>query len=263
VSRTIAELLRRQRTLGVYGLALIALTALALLAQQLDARTIAGVNVWVKPAKFLFSIGLYAVTMAWFFGYVRPERRGALAMRALVVALLVGGSFEMLYITLQAAQGQDSHYNLSTPFHVVMYALMGGFATLLVGTTLPLAWEIARRPAAGLRVDFTAAVVAGLVLTFVLGGGLGLYMSSRTGHAVGAVGGHVPLFGWNRVGGDLRVAHFFGIHAQQALPLLAFAVGAVRAHMRWALLIGGAALYTAATLAAFAQAVAGRAVLPA
>ena len=28
---------------------------------------------------------------------------------------------------------------------------MGLFAVLLVGTTLPLAWEIARRPAAGLR----------------------------------------------------------------------------------------------------------------
>jgi hypothetical protein len=193
---------------------LLALTVFALLAQLVDARTIAGVNVWVKPAKFLFSVGLYAVTMAWFFGYVRPERRSALAMRALVVVLLVG-------------------------------------------TTLPLAWEIARRPAAGLRTDFTAAMVIGLVLTFVLGGGLGLYMSSQSGHAVGAVGGHVPLFGWNRSGGDLRVAHFFAIHAQQAIPLLAFAVGAARARMRWALLIGGAALYTAVTVGAFAQAVAG------
>ncbi len=46
-------------------------------------------------------------------------------------------------------------------------------------------------------------------------------MSQQAGHAVGAEGGQVPLFGWNRSGGDLRVAHFLGIHAEQAIPLLA------------------------------------------
>lgn len=254
--------MNRQRTLAIYGLLLIALTPLALIAQHVDPRTIAGVNVWVKPAKFLFSIGLFAVTMAWFFRYVRPERRGALSMRVLVGMLIVGGSFEALYITFQAAQGLDSHYNLTSTFHIVMYALMGFFATMLVSSTLPLAWEIARRPAAGVRPDLIAAVVTGLVLTFVLGGLLGGYMSSQPGHAVGAVGGHVPLFGWNRAGGDLRVAHFLGIHAQQAIPLLAVVVGAARARVRWGILISGAVLYAGLTLAVFAQAVAGRAVLP-
>jgi hypothetical protein len=263
MSKVIAELLSRQRTLALYGLLLIAFTPIAIVAQQVDPRTIAGVNVWVKPAKFLFSIGLYAVTMAWYFRYVRPERRSSLPLRVLVVLLIVGGSFEVLYIGWQAAHGLDSHFNVSTPLYTVMYALMGFFATLVVGTSLPLAWEIARRPVAGVRADLIAAVVIGLTLTFILGGLLGGYMSSQHGHAVGAVSGHVPLFGWNRGGGDLRVAHFLGIHAQQAIPLLAVAVGAARERVRWSTLIGGAALYTAVTLAVFVQAIAGRAFLPA
>jgi hypothetical protein len=139
---------------------------------------------------------------------------------------------------------------------------MGLFAVILVGSTLPLAWEIARRPAAGLRTDFVAAVVIGLVLTFLLGGGLGGYMSAQPGHAVGATGGHVPLFGWNRSGGDLRIAHFLGIHAQQAIPILAMLTGGLAAPRRWALLGGGTLLYVALAFAIFAQAVAGRPLLP-
>ncbi len=183
-------------------------------------------------------------------------------MRVAVGAIVIGGGFEALYITLQAARGLDSHFNVSTPFYTVMYALMGLFATVLVAATLPLAWEIGRRPRPGVRTDVIAALVIALVLTFVLGGGLGGYMSSQHGHAVGSVGGHVPLFGWNREGGDLRVAHFLGIHAQQAIPLLALIVGAAGARVRWAAVLGGSALYAAVTVAVFLQSVAGRPLLP-
>ena len=64
-------------------------------------------------------------------------------------------------------------------------------------------------------------MVVGLLLTFLLGGILGGYMSSQAGHSVGAEGGRTFLFGWNRSGGDLRIAHFLGIHAEQAIPILA------------------------------------------
>jgi len=195
-------------------------------------------------------------------GYVRPERRGSLLMRFTVWALIASGSFELIYITSQAAQAQESHFNLSTGFHIAMYALMGIFAVILTATTLPLAWEIARRPAPGLQRSFIAAVVIGLLLTFVLGGWMGSYMSSQTGHAVGQAGGSVPVFGWNRMGGDLRIAHFLGIHAEQAIPLLAAAVAALPAAPRWTAILGGGAVYAALTLALFLQAVAGRPLLP-
>ena len=65
------------------------------------------------------------------------------------------------------------------------------------------------------------------------------------------------------MGGDLRIAHFFGIHAEQAIPLVAFATAGLPAAARWATLLGGRAVYSALTIAVFLQAVAARALIPA
>jgi hypothetical protein len=259
----LAELTARQRPLALYGLALLMLALAGAAMQIVDPRVLAsGVNVWVKPVKFLVSVGVFALTAAWFFGYIRPERRKALLPRAVVAMIVVGGSFELLWIGWQAAHGLESHFNNDTPFFNLMYSLMGLFAVILIGSTLPLAWEIARRPAAGIRSDFIAAVVIGLLLTVLLGGGLGGYMSAQPGHNVGATGGQVPLFGWNRSGGDLRIAHFLGIHAQQAIPILGALIGGLAAPRRWTLLTGGTLAYVALTVAIFALAVAGHPLLP-
>lgn len=254
----VTELLERQRLLTLYGLGSLALTLLVLAMIPVDPRTLQGVSVWVKPAKFLASTGAFALTAAWFYGYVRPERRRSRTLRLAAWTLVAASAFEIAWISWQASQGLASHFNHSSPFYSTMYGLMGVAALALIGTTLPLAWEIARRPVEGLRADFAAAVVTGLVLTFLLGTAMGGYMANTPGHHVGTAGGHFPIFGWNRLGGDLRVAHFFGIHAEQALPFLAFLAGGLTAKLRWAVLIGGTALYIAVTLGVFFQALAGR-----
>lgn len=258
IRETLTELLARQRALTIFALVLLALMIPVTIVQDIDSRTLDGVDVWAKPDKFLLSIAVFALTSAWSFGYVRPERRTALTMRALVVVLIVAASVEQSYITWQAAHGIASHFNRSTLFYGVMYGIMGVGAILLVGTTLPLAWEIARRPVPGLRPDYRAAVVIGLVQCFVIGGGLGFFMAQGTGHTVGVIGGHAPLFGWNRCGGDLRIAHFLGIHAQQAIPLLAILVAGLPPRSRWAAVGAGSVVYAAITIALFAQAMAGQ-----
>ena len=258
----LSELFERQRTLALYGLATLLLAFPVLALQGVDPRTLHEVSVWVKPAKFLLSVGIFSLTAAWFWGYVRPERRDGRTMRWTARILIASASFELLYIGLQAARGLDSHFNFSSAFHIIMYALMGIAALILTATTLPLAWEIAKRPRAGLSRDFVAALVIGLLLTFLLGAGLGFYMSQTAGHSVGAEGGRVLFFGWNRSGGDLRIAHFLGIHAQQAIPLLAVLVAGWRVQARWAALGAGTLTYVTLTLAIFAQAVAGQPLLP-
>ena len=259
----IAELVGRQRTLAVYGLALLALALLAVTMQAVDPRTLAsGVSVWAKPAKFLSSVGIFALTFAWFFGYVRPERRCSQPMRGTVAALLLAGSFELAWIVWQGANGLESHFNFDTILYRRMFDLMGLFAVMLLATALPLAWEIARRPAAGLRGDFAAAVAIGLVLAFLLGGSFGGAIAANGGAAVGPQAGGLPLFGWNRAGGDLRIAHFVGIHAMQAIPIAAALVAGLGPRLRWTAVVGGAALYVALSLALYAQAAAGRPLFP-
>ncbi len=49
-------------------------------------------------------------------------------------------------------------------------------------------------------------------------------MGSRLSHTVGALNDNSNLFilGWSKTVGDLRVAHFIGMHALQVLPILSF-----------------------------------------
>lgn len=259
----LAELLERQRTLALYGLTLFALAIMALAFEALDPRTLAnGVGVWVKPAKFFASVGVFSLTLAWFFGYVRPERRRAWLPQLAVGLVLVAGSFELVWIAWQGANGLESHFNFDTVFYRRMFNLMGVFAVLLVGATLPLAWEIARRPMPGLFSDFVAAVVLGLILTFLLGGSLGGAIAANGGHSVGPEAGGFPIFGWNRAGGDLRIAHFLGIHAMQTIPIMAAFTFGLAARLRWLAVVGGTLLYVALTFALYAQAAAGGALWP-
>lgn len=252
----------RQPVLTVYGLLMLAATAAMLVMQTIDLRQLDGVDVWIKPTKFCLSVGVFALTSAWFFGYVRPERRRMIGLRYVVWATVIFGTFENGWITWQAAHAAASHFNTSSVFTIVMYALMGIGAVLLVATTLPLAWEIARHPVDGLRPDYRFAVIAGLLLTFVLGGGMGGYMAAQHGHSVGLDGGHFPIFGWNRSGGDLRVAHFFGMHFEQALAILAAMLAPLGIRLRWLILVLAMAGGMALTFFAWQQAVAGQPFLP-
>ena len=65
------ELYRRDPLLAVVGwshiVALVAVVAIA----PFDDRLILGINPWVKPSKFLISIGIYLWTVAWFMPYLR------------------------------------------------------------------------------------------------------------------------------------------------------------------------------------------------
>lgn len=250
---------RRDRILADFGLALLAIALVLGATWVFDSRQLHGESVWAKPIKFLLSVGLFALTSAWFIGDLPEARRRAAPMRAARWTIIGAGTFELAYITWQAALGQPSHFNEATPFHMVMYALMGIGALALTATTLPLAREIARH-GTGLSPALRLAIVLGLVLTFVLGAGAGVAIAAYGSHAVGGVadGPGLPLLGWSTTGGDLRVPHFLGIHAQQLLPLAGAGLAAAWPNRARPAVWLVAALYVLLTLAAFAQAMAGR-----
>jgi hypothetical protein len=239
-----AELLARERRLAVYGALLLALLLPMALAWGLDERTLRGANVWIKPMKFALSIAVLSLTTAWFIGHLPAARRSSRATDWIVWLLIGAGSFELAYITVQAALGQGSHYNVGDAFHATMYTLMGIGAVVLTTTQPMLAWQLYRHPDRRRPAAYRHAVLIGLVLTFLFGAGIGGLLSASPPPSGGLT---LPLLGWSLGGGDLRPAHFFGIHAEQVLPLVGFIVTALGLrHARatvWATALGYSALF--------------------
>lgn len=241
---------------GVFFLLCVIPSALAF---ALDTRLFNGISVWIKPMKFQISLAVHLLTVALLLRFLAPELRRGRVMVWLAAAILGTALFEAAYITLQAARGTGSHYNLSTPVTAFLYTAMGVGAVILVAATAWVGVLILRAPHGPAVLAQGAGL--GLLLGGVLGGITGIWMGGAPGHWVGGTAsdaGGLPILGWSRDGGDLRVAHFFGLHLMQALPLLAF--GLWRAGVRrWRVpLYAGAAVGVAVTVVTLAQAVAGR-----
>jgi hypothetical protein len=208
--------------------ALAILLALAMIpvfgAAALDTRLFQGINVWIKPLKFLTALVIYLVTIAWFARYAAPEITGRARWRWHERAIVVAVLLEMIWIGGAAAMGVGSHFNRSTPAMGAIYGLMGFAALLLISSSLTLARAIHRNKNSTLPPAMRTGLVWGLTLTFVLTAVTASRLSMMGGHWIGGeasdVGG-LMFFGWARDGGDLRVAHFFATHAMHAVPLAA------------------------------------------
>ena len=125
---------------------------------------------------------------------------------------------------------------------------------LLVWATV-LAWRHRPHGPAG----YVWGLRLGLVV-FVLGSLVGGVMSGLNQHTVGAPDGGpgLPGLGWSTRAGDLRAAHFLGLHALQALPLLGWLASRYRPRRAVLLTWAGAGTYAAAVGLLFAWALLGR-----
>jgi hypothetical protein len=251
------QLWQREPRLVAFALLMLALMLPAAIGLGLDDRVLRGVNVWVKPMKFMASVALLALTTAWFAPQLPAAVRRGRSFGLLVWTLIATGGFEVGYITLQAALGQASHYNVGDPLHALLYTLMGAAAMVLTATQPWLAWLIWRHGDRRIAPAYRLAVLLGLVLTFVLGAAVGMLL----GGAQPATGVGLPLVGWSRSMGDLRVAHFVGIHAGQVLPLAGFALAQWRPREAVAGVWGVTALWTALWAWTLWQALSGRPLL--
>ena len=166
-------------------------------------------------------------------------------------------SAEQAAIFVQAARGTTSHFNNATALDGALFALMGVMIllnTLLTVWAVYLVWRHRPHGPAG----YVWGVRLGLLL-FLAGSILGGMMIHLNQHTVGAPdgGAGLPGIGWSTRAGDLRIAHFLGLHSLQALPLLGWWLS--RRLPRRAVLLTwlGAAAYAGLVALLFAQAMQG------
>ena len=100
-----------------------------------DVRLLYGVSVWEKPSKFFLSLAIHMATLAWGISLLPAEQQRSRGIRIASLAFLAAAVFEMAFMTYQSSLGEASHFNRSTPFHEMMYGLMGLGALTLTVTT--------------------------------------------------------------------------------------------------------------------------------
>ncbi len=213
---------------------MLAVAGASLVGMLVDPRVINGAPAWLKPFKFAISTAIYSLTLAWMFGWLADwtrVRRIAGWTTAIVFVL------EVAMIDAQAWRGTTSHFNVSTPLDATLFAVMGAAILLqtLVSVTVAVAlWRqrFVDRPLGwALRFGMTltiAGALTGPLMTRPTAAQLadaraGNRMTTAGAHSVGGLDGGpgVPVTGWSREHGDVRVPHFVGLHAIQALALAA------------------------------------------
>jgi hypothetical protein len=240
------------RPLVVFAAIMAGTAVVALAGIFLDPRILTGVPIWLKPFKFAVSLAVYAGTLAWMLSLLPRRSRVAQWAATVVVAM---GCAEMLVIVGQVLRGQTSHYNETSALNAALWNTMGSAITILFIAHFVIAVVVARQPLADRAAAYAVRLGLGLSLLGMLAAVPMVLPSAAPGtpgiagaHTVGLPDGGpgLPLVGWSTVGGDLRIGHFVGLHALQALPLLAMLLNAFAARLSEAtrarlLVVSGAA----------------------
>jgi hypothetical protein len=211
---------------------LFALTLLMLPAYYFDARVLNFSPIWAKPIKFSLSLGLHFLTLALLAQQLDRQRRTGVILMTFTYVAVASMLFEQLYISVQAARGRASHFNGSTDFEAIMYGLMGFGAVNLILVSFVLGlliYKYGDKTFPGLRLGSILGLTIGSVLTLIYAMTMG--NSPAHSHLVGEAINHtnIPIVGWSREVGDLRIPHFIATHMMQVLPLL----GLVLDKLKW------------------------------
>ena len=184
---------------------------------QFDDRQLTGVNVWIKPLKFLTSTFILLWTIGWYLmKYPFWEKSKSVIAFSLTILL----SLENILITYQASRGVKSHYNVETFWDAAIFQTMGiaiGFITLFMFWFLIKSFSPKLNASTTMKWGFRIAWIA-LLFGTAIGGSA---MIGQNAHAVGVADGGegIPALNWSTEGGDYRIAHFLGLHAIQIIPL--------------------------------------------
>lgn len=217
---------RARRVLAVAAVVSATALAVAVIGLVIDPIVIEGAPGWVKPAKFGIAITAYLLTLRWIAGKLTGHRR-LLTVTAWLTALVF--AYETIWIDVQVIRGTTSHFNETTTADAIAYFSAGGAISLVFVATAVVAVLALRER--GLDLGVAAGLRWGLgICVLGMAEAVSMIVNSRTrssgGHTVGAPDGGPGMWltDWSLEHGDLRIWHFVGLHALQALPILAWAL---------------------------------------
>ena len=238
VRSRVADLLGRlwsaSPPLTAVGLLMLVVAIPSAIGIVVDPRIITGAPVWLKPFKFAVSTAVYSLTLAWMFGFLTswPRMRRVVGWTTATVFVL-----EVAIIDMQAWRGTTSHFNAATTFDRVLFIIMG--AAILVQTFVSVSVAVAlwrqrfsdRALGWALRLGMTLTIAGALTGPLMTRPTAAQLADTRAGRGMPIVGAHsvggpdggpgMPVTGWSREHGDVRVPHFIGLHAIQVLALIA------------------------------------------
>ena len=216
-----STLRQRNKLLFWFGLFNIAVGAVCVVLQFTDDTQLLNVNRWLKPMKFYLSVGIMVWTMNWLLYYLSSAKKIIVYSRLIVITML----FENGLILMQAIRGTPSHFNNTSAFNGIVFSAMGAIILSFTITCIFITISFFRQKEFTIAPSYVWGIRIGLILfiLFSLEGGV---MVGLLKHTVGASDGSegLPLVNWSRHYGDLRIAHFIGLHALQAIPLIGYYV---------------------------------------
>lgn len=211
------QLKQRNRLLYINGFVNLAFALLMVILIFSDDREIKGINAWIKPLKFFLSVAILSWTMGWILRYLENQRIVKIYTGILLVTMII----ELAAICLQSYRGTTSHFNVSSAFNGAVFAIMGIAILTFTFATAVICFLFFRQRSFTLsgKMIWSYRIAILCFLLFSIEGGL---MISFMKHTVGETDGGpgLPLLNWSLNAGDLRVAHFFGMHALQVIPLV-------------------------------------------
>ena len=199
----------------------LVLAIVSITSSFMDDRTLMGVNVWMKPLKFSISGAIYILTVGFLMTlYPFSKKKKNLINNIVCWTLLI----ELGLIIYQASGGVQSHYNISNPFDGLIFTAMGILIAINVIIMALFIFETIRLKLKTPKL-LQWAILLGWVIVF-FGSWVGGQMISEMSHNIGVEDGGpgLPLVNWSTIAGDLRVAHFFGLHGLQIIPIFALLI---------------------------------------
>jgi hypothetical protein len=95
---------------------------------------------------------------------------------------------------------------------------------------------------------------------FLLGSATGVVLVANGAHTVGLPDGGpgIPFVNWSTLAGDLRIAHFAGLHGMQAMAIAGYALARIHVPRAHWLIVCFTLAWTSLTLALLLMALSGR-----